>query len=57
MIPSMLLTLHGWVLELHRDWVTALPTITPFYAIKCNNDPALLKTLAALGTAWVRLCK
>ncbi|XP_064382190.1 antizyme inhibitor 2-like isoform X2 [Halichondria panicea] len=42
----------GRVLELHRDWVTALPTITPFYAIKCNNDPALLKTLAALGTGF-----
>ncbi len=42
----------GQVLELHRDWMTALPTITPFYAVKCNNDPALLKTLAALGTGF-----
>ncbi len=42
----------GRVLELHRDWVTALPTVTPFYAVKCNNDPALLKTLAALGTGF-----
>ncbi len=42
----------GRILELHRDWVTALPTITPFYAVKCNNDPALLKTLAALGAGF-----
>ncbi|XP_064382194.1 ornithine decarboxylase-like [Halichondria panicea] len=42
----------GRVLELHRDWVTVLPTVTPFYAVKCNNDPALLKTLAALGTGF-----
>ncbi len=32
--------------------MTALPTVTPFYAVKCNNDPALLKTLAALGAGF-----
>ena len=39
-------------MELHRDWVAALPTVTPFYAVKCNEDPALLKTLAALGAGF-----
>ena len=42
----------GRLLELHEDWTEALPTIQPFYAVKCNNDPALLKTLAALGTGF-----
>ncbi len=42
----------GRVIELHQNWVAALPTVTPFYAVKCNNDLALLKTLAALGTGF-----
>ena len=42
----------GRLIELHRDWVAALPSVTPFYAVKCNEDPALLKTLAALGTGF-----
>ena len=26
--------------------------IQPFYAVKCNSDPALLKTLASLGAGF-----
>ena len=40
------------MIELHRDMVAALPTVTPFYAVKCNVDPGLLKTLAVLGIGF-----
>ena len=42
----------GRLLELYRGWREALPSVSPFYAVKCNDDPALLKTLAALGTGF-----
>ena len=42
----------GRLLELYCGWREALPTVSPFYAVKCNDDPALLKTLAALGTGF-----
>ena len=42
----------GHLLELHTLWKTALPGVHPFYAVKCNNDPALLQTLAALGCGF-----
>ena len=42
----------GRLIDLHHDWVSALPTVRPFYAVKCNEDPVLLKTLAALGTGF-----
>ena len=42
----------GQVFELHAGWEEALPAIRPFYAVKCNEDPLLLKTLAALGAGF-----
>ena len=42
----------GRLLDLHRQWKATLPTVEPFYAVKCNEDPALLQTLAALGTGF-----
>ena len=42
----------GRVLLMHSKWKAALPNIQPFYAVKCNEDPMLLKTLAALGTGF-----
>ena len=42
----------GRLVDLYQDWKSALPTVTPFYAVKCNEDPALLKTLAALGSGF-----
>jgi ornithine decarboxylase len=32
--------------ELVAQWGVLFPTITPYYAVKCNDDPVLLKTLA-----------
>ncbi|KAG5246544.1 ornithine decarboxylase [Salix suchowensis] len=31
-------------------WTLTLPMVRPFYAVKCNPDPALLGSLAALGS-------
>ncbi|XP_068192030.1 ornithine decarboxylase-like [Antennarius striatus] len=36
----------------HLMWVTKLPRVKPFYAVKCNNTPAVLKMLRALGTGF-----
>jgi diaminopimelate decarboxylase len=33
-------------------WNKLMPRVKPFYAVKCNNHPAILSTLAALGTGF-----
>lgn len=35
---------------LMNHWTRSLPTIRPFYAVKCNPNPALLAAMAALGS-------
>ena len=40
------------LLKLHQDWVEAMPSVAPFYAMKVNPDPLLLKTLIALGCGF-----
>ena len=42
----------GRLMDLYRKWVEVLPAVKPFYAIKSNPDPALLKMLGALGTGF-----
>jgi len=39
----------GAVLRKYQQWVTALPRVHPFYAVKCNPNPAIVRTLASLG--------
>lgn len=34
------------------QWREMLPRVHPFYAVKCNNDPILLKLLADLGCGF-----
>jgi ornithine decarboxylase len=34
----------------HRRWKQLLPRVHPFYAVKCNPSPPVLRTLASLGT-------
>ncbi|KAJ4490948.1 ornithine decarboxylase [Lentinula aciculospora] len=36
----------------HQRWVSSLPEITPYYAVKCNPDPYVLRLLAALGAGF-----
>ena len=42
----------GAVARAHAAWAARLPRVTPFYAVKCNPDPALVATLAALGAGF-----
>ncbi|CAK7346104.1 unnamed protein product [Dovyalis caffra] len=40
----------GVVTSLMDKWTLTLPMVRPFYAVKCNPEPALLGSLAALGS-------
>ncbi|XP_064177634.1 ornithine decarboxylase 1-like [Anguilla rostrata] len=42
----------GDILKKHLRWVRALPRVTPFYAIKCNDSRTVVMTLATLGTGF-----
>jgi ornithine decarboxylase len=42
----------GQIVRQHIKWVTNLPRVEPFYAVKCNGDPYLLKTLVTMGTGF-----
>ena len=35
-----------------QRWTKALPTIKPYYAVKCNPEPFLLKTLIVNGAKF-----
>ena len=39
-------------MEQYLQWQSLCPTVEPYYAVKCNNDPAILQTLALLGTGF-----
>ena len=49
--PFFLLDI-GDVYRKHQQWVDHLPTVEPFYAVKCNSDPLVLQSLASLGTGF-----
>ncbi|XP_065080254.1 ornithine decarboxylase-like [Ochlerotatus camptorhynchus] len=40
------------VVQKHHNWLELLPRVKPFYAVKCNDDPFILETLACLGTGF-----
>lgn len=42
----------GVALNLMDIWTRTLPMVRPFYAVKCNPDPAFLGTMAALGSGF-----
>ena len=42
----------GAVSRAYAAWAARLPRVAPFYAVKCNPDPALVATLAALGAGF-----
>ncbi|KIY94504.1 ornithine decarboxylase [Monoraphidium neglectum] len=42
----------GNTLRLFKAWRAAMPRVAPFYAVKCNPEPALLRLLAALGAGF-----
>ncbi|XP_011405033.2 PREDICTED: ornithine decarboxylase-like [Amphimedon queenslandica] len=38
--------------DLYQLWRESLPSIKPYYAVKCNEDPVLLSLLSHLGTGF-----
>ncbi|KAG0168184.1 Mitochondrial 2-oxoadipate and 2-oxoglutarate transporter [Apophysomyces sp. BC1034] len=42
----------GEVYQQHCHWRSLLPRIKPFFAIKANPDPHIIKLLASLGTGF-----
>ncbi|KXN81294.1 Ornithine decarboxylase [Leucoagaricus sp. SymC.cos] len=40
------------VYKQHKRWTTCLPEIQPFYAVKCNPDPYVIRLLASLGAGF-----
>uniref|UniRef100_A0A3Q4NBU7 Ornithine decarboxylase-like n=1 Tax=Neolamprologus brichardi TaxID=32507 RepID=A0A3Q4NBU7_NEOBR len=40
------------VVKRHRQWISLLPRVKPFYAVKCNNTTAVLKMLSTLDTGF-----
>ena len=40
------------VARLFRDWTAVMPRVVPFYAVKANNDEAMIAMLAALGAGF-----
>jgi len=43
---------HARVKKQLSMWTTHLPTVKPFYAVKCNHEPKLLSWLAQGGTGF-----
>ena len=39
----------GKVIRQYEKWTITLPKVKPYYAVKCNPNPVILKTLADLG--------
>ncbi|KAL3428285.1 Ornithine decarboxylase [Phlyctema vagabunda] len=42
----------GEVYRQHMRWKKNLPRVKPFYAVKCNPDPQVIRLLAELGTGF-----
>uniref|UniRef100_A0A674C6P4 ornithine decarboxylase n=1 Tax=Salmo trutta TaxID=8032 RepID=A0A674C6P4_SALTR len=40
------------VLKKHMRWARAMPRVTPFYAVKCNDSRTVVTTLASLGAGF-----
>jgi ornithine decarboxylase len=36
----------------YRKWVEKIPKVVPFYAVKCNDDQNIVKTLAEAGAGF-----
>ena len=40
------------VIQKHEDWQKYMPRVKPHYAVKCNDDINVLKTLASVGCSF-----
>ncbi|XP_068615234.1 antizyme inhibitor 1-like [Brachionichthys hirsutus] len=43
----------GVVMRQHVRWRTHMAQIRPYYAVRCNSSPTVIKVLAALGTGFI----
>ena len=39
----------GALFDSYTNWITLLPNVHPYYAVKCNPNPVILDALASLG--------
>lgn len=46
---SFLVTNLAPVVDQFNEWRNELPMVEPFYAVKCNPDPVIVRLLASLG--------
>ncbi|RYG69259.1 type III PLP-dependent enzyme [archaeon] len=46
---SFLVTNLASVVRQYNQWRDELPMVEPFYAVKCNPDPCILRLMASLG--------
>ncbi|XP_055585128.1 ornithine decarboxylase 1-like [Uranotaenia lowii] len=49
--PLQLVELDNFV-KRHYEWLKCLPRVRPFYAVKSNDDPALVETSILLGCGY-----
>ncbi|KAM8954447.1 ornithine decarboxylase [Pelodytes ibericus] len=42
----------GDIVKKHLRWFKALPRVTPYYAVKCNDGKAIVQTLSILGAGF-----
>lgn len=42
----------GEIITKYKIWREALPMVRPYYAVKCNSNPVILKLLSILGTGF-----
>lgn len=43
---------HAELAYKHGEFVSQLPRVRPFYAVKCNDDPLIVDTLHSLGCGF-----
>lgn len=43
----------GVIMRQHVRWRTHMAQIRPYYAVRCNSNPAVIEVLAALGTGFI----
>ncbi|KFB49764.1 AGAP011806-PA-like protein [Anopheles sinensis] len=49
--PILVLDLDD-VVQKHYGWRKQMPRVSPFYAVKCNDDPRILETMVTLGLGF-----
>ncbi|KAM6965880.1 ornithine decarboxylase-like [Tautogolabrus adspersus] len=50
-VPFLVANLDS-MFKSHLRWLNNLPRVKPFYALKCNDTPAVVQMLRALGTGF-----